>query len=155
MDLPLGFVNTFIWFLVVTGVMHEVNNAYLIWSTYLVVLLAGPISHNSTQYMDFVEIFYISLDLSTIYFSHFSRCSASFVYSCHSILECYNLFSGVKLSIRACSHEPGTTHCPGATHWPRGQLCLGARSDACDCSHEFFVAPGQLREAGYPLSNTG
>ena len=23
------------------------------------------------------------------------------------------------------------------------------------CSHEFFVAPGQLREAGYPLYNTG
>ena len=22
-------------------------------------------------------------------------------------------------------------------------------------SHEFFVAPGQLREAGYPLYNTG
>ena len=22
-------------------------------------------------------------------------------------------------------------------------------------SHEFFVAPGQLREADYPLSNTG
>ena len=23
------------------------------------------------------------------------------------------------------------------------------------CSHEFFVTPGQLREAGYPLYNTG
>ena len=64
------------------------------------MLLAGPISHNSTQYMDFVEIFNISLDLSTIYFAHFSWCRASFVYSCHSILECYNLFPGVKLSIR-------------------------------------------------------
>ena len=32
------------------------------------MLLAGPISHTSTQFMDFVEIFSISLDLSTIYF---------------------------------------------------------------------------------------
>ena len=36
------------------------------------MFLAGPISHISTQYMDFVEIFNISLDLSTIYFAHFS-----------------------------------------------------------------------------------
>ena len=57
--------------------------------------------------------------------------------------------------LRACSHDPGTTHCPGATHWPRGQLCLGRRYDACNCSHEFFVAPGQFLEAGYPLYNTG
>ena len=28
-------------------------------------------------------------------------------------------------------------------------------SDTCNCSHEFFVALGQLREAGYPLYNTG
>ena len=34
---------------------------------------AGPISHNSTQYIDFVG-FYISLDLSTIYFTHFGGC---------------------------------------------------------------------------------
>ena len=32
----------------------------------------GPISHSSTQYMDFVKIFNISLDLSSIYFVHFS-----------------------------------------------------------------------------------
>ena len=37
------------------------------------MLLAGLISHNSTQYMDFVDIFNVSLDLS-IYFAHFSRC---------------------------------------------------------------------------------
>ena len=65
------------------------------------MLLAGPISHTSTQYMDFVDIFNVSLDLSTVYFAHFSGCRASFVYSCHSILEHYNLFSGVKLSIRS------------------------------------------------------
>ena len=38
------------------------------------MLLAGPISHTSTQYMDFVDIFNISLDLSAIYFAHFSGC---------------------------------------------------------------------------------
>ena len=35
---------------------------------HLVVLSVGRISHASTQYMDFVEIFNIVLDLSTIYF---------------------------------------------------------------------------------------
>ena len=87
MDLSLGFVDTLI--------------ERLLNPEHLVVLLAGPISHTSTQYMDFVEIFNISLDLSTIYFAHFSGCWAFFVYSCHSILECYNLFSGVRLSIRS------------------------------------------------------
>ena len=48
-----------------------------------------------------LSIFYISLDLSTIYFTHFSGCWASFVCSCHSILECCVMFSGVKLSIRS------------------------------------------------------
>ena len=48
------------------------------------MLLAGPISHTSTQYMDYVDIFNISLDLFTTYFAHFSGCS-SFVYSCYSI----------------------------------------------------------------------
>ena len=33
-----------------------------------------------------------SLDLSAIYFAHFSGCWASFLYSCHSTLECYNMF---------------------------------------------------------------
>ena len=46
-----------------------------------------------------LSIFYISLDLSTLYFSHFSVCWASFVCSCHSIPECCIMFSGVKLSI--------------------------------------------------------
>ena len=40
----------------------------------MVVLLAGPISHTSTRYMDFVEIFNIILDLSITCFSHFSGC---------------------------------------------------------------------------------
>ena len=39
-----------------------------------VLLLAGPICYISTQYMDFVYIFNISLDFSTIYFAHYSGC---------------------------------------------------------------------------------
>ena len=35
------------------------------------MLLAGPISHTSAQYIDYVEILKISLDLSAIYFAHF------------------------------------------------------------------------------------
>ena len=46
---------------------------------------------------------------------------------------------------------PGQLIAPGQLTDPGGQLCLGARSDVCNCSLEFFVAPGQLREAGYPL----
>ena len=38
------------------------------------MLLAGPISHTSKQYMDFVEIFNIKLDLSVGYFAHFNGC---------------------------------------------------------------------------------
>ena len=48
-----------------------------------------------------LSIFYISMDLSTNYFAHFGGCWASFVCSCHSILECCVTFSGVKLSIRS------------------------------------------------------
>ena len=38
------------------------------------MLLVGPTSHTSTLYMDFVEVFNISLNLSTIYLAHFSGC---------------------------------------------------------------------------------
>ena len=38
------------------------------------MLLAGPISYTRTQYMNFVEVFNISLDLSTIYCANFSGC---------------------------------------------------------------------------------
>ena len=41
---------------------------------HLVVLLAGPISHTSTRHINFVKIFSVSLDLSAIYFAHFSEC---------------------------------------------------------------------------------
>ena len=37
-------------------------------------VLAGPISHNSIQCMDFVKIFYVLQGLSTIYFVQFSGC---------------------------------------------------------------------------------
>ena len=63
------------------------------------MLLAGPISHTCTRCMDFVEIFNIILDLSTTCFSWVL--SFLYVYSDHSILECYNLFSGVELSMRS------------------------------------------------------
>ena len=38
------------------------------------MLLAEPISDTIIQYMDFVEIFNISLDLSTIFSAHLSEC---------------------------------------------------------------------------------
>ena len=65
---------------------------------HLVVL---AISHTSIQYMDFIEILNVPLDLSTTYFAHVSGCWASSVYSSYCILDCYNLFSGVKSSIRS------------------------------------------------------
>ena len=58
---------------------------------------------------------------------------------------------------------PGQLIAPGQLTDPRVNelsmrsfcvICLGARSDACNCSHEFFVALGKLRKAGYPLYNT-
>ena len=49
----------------------------------------------------FVEIFNVSLDLSTNHSVYFSGCRVSIVYSCCSILECNNLFSGVKLGTRS------------------------------------------------------
>ena len=35
------------------------------------MILVGPISHTGTQYMNFVDILNISLNLSAIYFAHF------------------------------------------------------------------------------------
>ena len=57
--------------------------------------MAGPVSHPGFQYMDIVETFNVSLDLST------SGCWASSVCGCYSVLECCNLFTGVELSIRS------------------------------------------------------
>ena len=49
--------------------MHEADDAYSIWST-LFVLLAGPIFTLALSTL-ILSVFYISLDLSTIYFTHF------------------------------------------------------------------------------------
>ena len=74
--------------------MHEADDAYSIrstWSCYWpdqFLTLALNIL--------ILSILYISVDLSTNYFAHFSGCC-----SCHSILECCVTFSGVKLSIRS------------------------------------------------------
>ena len=51
------------------------------------------------------------------------------------------------VALTACSHDmidPGTTHCPRATHRPRGKLCIGARFDACNCSHEISLPRGNF-----------
>ena len=42
------------------------------------------------------------------------------------------------------------THCPGATHWPRGQLCLGARSDALSFSGNFERQVTRCTTSGNP-----
>ena len=77
--------------------MHEADDAYSIQSTWSCYWLDQFLTLTLNTLI--LSIFYISLDLSTIYFAHFSGCSASFVCSCHSIPECCVMFSGVKLSI--------------------------------------------------------
>ena len=70
MDLSLGFV-TWICHLDLSKLKliascdgcHAWGRRRLLNPEHLVVLLAGPISHTSTQYTDFVG-FYISMDLS-------------------------------------------------------------------------------------------
>ena len=80
-----------------TGVMHEADDAYSIRSTWSCNWLDQFLTLAFNTLI--LSIFYISLDLSTIYFAHFSGCRASFVCSCHSIPECCVMFSGVKLSM--------------------------------------------------------
>ena len=41
--------------------------------------------------------------------------------------------------LRVCSHDPGTTHCPGATQVKSASV---HGLTPCNCSHEFFIAPG-------------
>ena len=57
-------------FLAVTGVTHEADDAYLIKRTCSCYWLDDTRIH----YMDCVEVFNNSLDLSAIYFAHFSGC---------------------------------------------------------------------------------
>ena len=87
------------WLLGVTGVMHEADDAYSIRSTWSCYWLDQFLTLALITLI--LSIFYISLDLSAIYFAHFSGCWASFVCNCHSIPECCVMFSGVKLSIRS------------------------------------------------------
>ena len=81
------------------GVMHEADDAYSIRSTWLCYWLDQFLTLALNTLI--LSIFYISLDLSTIYFTDFSGYWASFVFSCHSILECCVSFSGIKLRIRS------------------------------------------------------
>ena len=66
--------------------MHEADDAYSIQSTWSCYWL-DPFLTRALNIL-ILSIFYISMDLSTNYFAHFSGCSVSFVCSCHSILEC-------------------------------------------------------------------
>ena len=54
------------------------------------MLLAGPVSHTSTQYIDFVDFLHFNGSVYRV---------LSFL--CVTILECCVTFSGVKLSIRS------------------------------------------------------
>ena len=69
------------------------------------MLLAGPISHTSIQYMDFIEIFYVSLDFSTIYFAHFNGCIASL---CLVVTLSQNAIPSVPKKYRTL-HKPCST----------------------------------------------
>ena len=79
--------------------MHEADDAYSIRSTWSCYWLDQFLTLALNILI--LSIFYISMDLFTNYFAHFIGCWASFVCSCHSILECCVMFSGVKLSIRS------------------------------------------------------
>ena len=103
MDLSLGFVTWIClnlnWLLALTGVMHERDDAYSIRSTWKCYWLEQFLTLALNTLI--LSIFYISMHVSTNYSAHFSGCWASFVCSCHSILECCVTFSGVKLSIKS------------------------------------------------------
>ena len=140
MDLSLGFVTWIClnlnWLLAVTGVMHEVDDAYSIrstWSCYwqdLFLTLALNIL--------ILSIFYISMDLSTNYFPHFSGCWASFVCSCHyPRMLCHVFWSQVEYKI-VCFIYPlgnfGQALCIRSCH---EDLILIRKSHNCfgiDCS---------------------
>ena len=76
MDLSLGFVT---WIclhlnrlLAMTGVMHEADDAYSIQSTWWCYWLDQFLTLALNILI--LSIFYISMDLSTNYFAHFSGC---------------------------------------------------------------------------------
>ena len=102
MDLLLGFVTWIClnlnWLLAVTGVMHEADDAYSIRSTWSCYWLDQFLTLALNILI--LSIFYISMDLSTNYFAHFSGCWASFVCSCHyPRMLCYVFCSQVEYKI--------------------------------------------------------
>ena len=74
------------------------------------MLSAGPVSHTSINYIYFVEIFNVSLELSDIYLLVLVGVEVHLCAAVTSIPECYDLFSGVKLSTRSCCFISIPTH---------------------------------------------
>ena len=102
MDLSLGFVTwtclNLNWLLAVTGVMHEADDAYSIRSTWSCYWLDQFLTLALNILI--LSIFYISMDLSTNYFAHFSGCWASFACSCHyPRMLCHVFWSQVEYKI--------------------------------------------------------
>ena len=102
MDLSLGFFTWIClnlnWLLAVTGVMHEADDAYSIRSTWSCYWLDQFLTLALNILI--LSIFYISMDLSTNYFAHFSGCRASFVCSCHyPRMLCHVFWSQVEYKI--------------------------------------------------------
>ena len=64
------------------------------------MLLAGPVSHAGPQYMDFVDMFHWICLLFILLILVGVELLLCIVVT---ILECYKLFSGVKLNIRSFS----------------------------------------------------
>ena len=102
MDLSLGFVTWIClnlnWLLAVTGFMHGADDAYSIQSTWLCYWLDQFLTLALNILI--LSIFYISMDLSTNYFAHFSGCWASFACSCpYPRMLCHVFWSQVEYKI--------------------------------------------------------
>ena len=102
LDLSLGFVTWIClnlnWLLAVTGVMHEADDTYSIRSTWSCYWLDQFLTLALNILI--LLIFYISVDLSTNYFAHFSGCWASFACSCHyPRMLCHVFWSQVEYKI--------------------------------------------------------
>ena len=78
--------------------MHEADNAYSIRSTWSCYWLDQFLTLALNILI--LSIFYISMDLSTNYFAHFSGCWASFACSCHyPRMLCHVFWSQVEYKI--------------------------------------------------------
>ena len=64
------------------------------------MLLAGPVSHTSTQYLDFVDFLHFSGSVYQLFCSILVGVELP-LHVVVTILECCVTFSGVKLSIRS------------------------------------------------------